>query len=84
MKINPNKHRRILETLKPEILKAQDLHNRLSELAVFYHLPLLTLVLYAQRKDVVGPQSELDKMARYLVEFYKYEEPMPWEDEINA
>ncbi len=78
MKLDPNKYRRPLDAIKDQIKR--DGFEKLADFSVATHIPLLAVVLYAMRAEVLGPSTELSAMAASLVEFYGYTEVKEWEE----
>ena len=80
MKLNPNSYRRTLDALKPRILESEDRIKLIGDMAVYSHVPLLAIVLFCMRAEVMGPTQELTAFQDRLISFYGYTMIKPWID----
>lgn len=80
MKLDPNHYRRSLDAVKDQLLESKDIMRTLSEVSCGTHVPLLALVTYAVRPDVLGPLPALLERAERLKSFYHYTDVASWDD----
>lgn len=81
MKLDLNSYRTSLDKMLPQILDHKGRkHDRCSELSAVSGIPVLAMVLYALRPEVLGPSEELEKVALDLKAFYKYDEIKDWKE----
>ncbi len=80
MRIDPNNCRHTLEALKPRLIASEDTMKYISETCVFSHIPLLAMVLFAMRVDVLGPRPEFLVFRDTLISFYDYVDVPKWSD----
>lgn len=79
MKLDPNNYRTSLDKMKAQLLEHRGRpHFRCVELAVVSGIPVLAVVLYALRPEVLGSISELMVAAVDLQAFYKYDVIEDW------
>ena len=82
MRLNPNDFRTTLDAIGPELKSTRDTpERRCSEAAVNTHVPLLAVVLYALRPEVLGEVPRLRELAATLTKFYRYSVVVPWLDQ---
>ena len=80
MTLDPNKYVRRLVLFKDRIMKASDLGWMLSDIAQSNQIPVMAVVLYAMRDDVLGPTEELTLSSEAIKAFYEYDKVIPWAD----
>jgi hypothetical protein len=81
MKLDLNSYRTSLDKMLPQILDHKGRrHDRCAELAAVSGIPVLAMVLYALRPEVLGRSEELEKVALDLQAFYKYDEIKDWKE----
>jgi hypothetical protein len=80
LKLNPNTYRKALDAVRPRFYEHYgDPHKRCSELSAATDVPVLAVVLYAMRDDVLGPLEDLKQAVVALTKFYGYTEVTEWE-----
>lgn len=85
MRLNPNDFRTTLNDVRLELISPRHPpERRCSEISVNTHVPLLAVVLYALRPDVLGEVPRLREMVTTLTKFYRYLDVSPWSDETPA
>lgn len=79
---NPNPFRRTLDTMKDRMLElpADERSTGLTMLAIASHVPLIAVVGYALRADVLGELPELRRQQTSNLKFYHYDGIEQWED----
>lgn len=80
MKIDPNRYIRGLIVIKKKLQDSKNLDQTISEISCGTHIPLIVVIVYAMRPDVIGETKELLARAESVKRFYKYTEIVPWED----
>lgn len=79
MRLDSNKYRRTLNDVKPILLRTEETpETRCTMLALATEIPLLSVVLYALRSDVLGEDATLRHLATTLITFYRYTEVLDW------
>lgn len=79
MYLNTNLYFSSLEAIKPQLLDHKgDVCRRCTEMSIATHIPLLAVVLYAIKEEVLGPLPELLALKESLIKFYKYTKVEDW------
>lgn len=82
MRLDSNKYRVVLDSVRPLIVKPEgEPHMRCTMVALATEVPLLSVVLYALRADVLGELPELRALVGVLIKFYRYTHVLAWSDE---
>ena len=79
MTLDPNKYIKRLALFKDKIKKSTDIGWDLSDIAQSNQIPVMAVVLYAMRTDVLGPIEELVLSSKVISNFYEYDKIIDWE-----
>lgn len=79
--MNPNRYRRTLDAMKPAMMKpGVVLADHLGNLSQVSHVPIVVVMLYANRADVLGPRADLEATIAGLIAYYQYTNIDAWDD----
>lgn len=79
--MDPNKYLNTLSTIKQRLIKNErDTERFINEFSVNSYVPLVAVMEYAMRPDVLGPLPWLVESNDRLKKFYGYTEIVPWKD----
>lgn len=81
MRLDPNRFRKTLNDLRPQLLNPRfDVMKRVGEAAVGSHVPIVAVALFVLRTDVLGELPAIRDLVTRLTEFYRYDEIIAWSD----
>lgn len=84
MTLNLNLYRKSLDVNKDTILRgiagSEDDYGLLTLFSLGSHVPIYAVIAYAIRPDMGGPIPELVAKLEYILNYYKYDEVIPWSD----
>lgn len=79
MTLDPNRYRYTLDALLPTFLRDRETpHTCCIHIALASEVPLLAVVLYALRPEVLGEIPDLRRLVPVLTDFYHYTDVSPW------